>query len=162
MPQQLTRKGILLEVCTCFCGTRSAALIIPASQVLLHLLLQIIPVAAVEALLPECQGSPSVNWPFFSLVLLFCILVRLLLLRWYRSQIPNFLVLERKKTHCLSFTKFLIIYINLFILKIKIKRSKKFDHFSIIWWPKYVFLRISDSYFPCLFSHAMEERMFSG
>lgn len=99
MPHQFTRKGVFLEVCTCLCGPRPAALIIPTSsgQVLLHLLVQIIPVAALVALLPECRGSPSVNWPFFSLVLLFCILVRLLLLQWYRSQTPNFLVLEGNK-----------------------------------------------------------------
>lgn len=83
MPHQFTRKGLFFEVCACWCGPRSAALSIPTSpgQVLLHLLVQIIPVAALVALPLECRGSPSVNWPFFSLVLLFCILVRLLLLQ---------------------------------------------------------------------------------
>lgn len=73
---------MLLEVCARLRGTRSAALMIsaPSVQVSPDLLLQTIPVAALEALLLECRGSPSVNWPFFSLVLLFCILVRLLLL----------------------------------------------------------------------------------
>lgn len=41
-----------------------------------HLLLQIVLVAALRALLLECQDFPNDYWPFFFLVLLFCILVR--------------------------------------------------------------------------------------
>ena len=67
-------------------------------QFIMHyLLLQIILAAVSITLLQECQGFPNENWPFFFLMLQSCILVRLLLLHWCKSQSPNFLVLGKWK-----------------------------------------------------------------